>query len=72
MPIIKTVYLSIILITFAFAGLAIKVLLKKNSEFPETEVSRNKELKKRGITCAKHEDMMHHGRQKKDQSCTHC
>lgn len=44
------------LVALAFLGLGVNVFLFKKP-FPETEVSRNKEMHKRGIKCAKCEEM---------------
>jgi hypothetical protein len=47
--------LSIGFIGFAFIGFAITILFKKNGEFPETSISKNKGLRKRKIYCIKTE-----------------
>lgn len=43
----------------AIAGIimAIRIILQKNGKFPETEIGRNKEMRKRGIICAKAEEI---------------
>jgi hypothetical protein len=46
----------LVLIAIAFIALGINIFLFKRP-FPETEVSRNKEMHKRGIKCAKCEEM---------------
>ncbi len=53
----KTLILSIILMGLAFAGFAITILLKKGGKFPDTHVGHNKEMKKRGLSCANNENM---------------
>jgi len=40
------------LIAIAFSGLAIRILLKKGGKFPDLHISRNKNMKDKGITCA--------------------
>jgi len=40
------------MLAIAFAALAIRILIKKNGKFPSLHISRNKEMKKKGITCA--------------------
>lgn len=37
----------------ALAGLAVRILLKPKGSFPDTHVGHNKEMRKRGIACAK-------------------
>ncbi|MDR1543955.1 MAG: hypothetical protein LBS50_06030 [Prevotellaceae bacterium] len=43
--------ITFILLFAGFAMLGIKVFFTKNGKFPNTHISANKELKKRGITC---------------------
>ncbi len=54
----KVFLLSIILVALAIAGLAISIIVKKNRKFPELHIGRNKDLKKRGITCATSQDKL--------------
>ena len=53
---IKLLILSIVLIAMALLGLGISMLIKPHGRFPETHISRNKEMRKRGISCAQHTD----------------
>ena len=53
----KLLLISVIFLLIAFAGLAIRILLKPSGRFPETHVSRNKEMQKLGITCARKTDI---------------
>lgn len=55
---IKILILSIIIIAIAGAGMAITILLKKNGQFPQTQVGHNKEMRKRKIYCAKVQDQI--------------
>jgi hypothetical protein len=54
---IKLLIISLILLSVAFAFLGIRILLKPKGEFPETHISRNREMQKRGITCAQKNDI---------------
>ena len=47
----KIILLSIILLALAFAGIAIKILLKKDGEFAGTCSSNNPLLQKEGAVC---------------------
>jgi hypothetical protein len=49
--------LSALFLAIAFIGMGIRVLLKSHGRFPEIHVGRNKELRKKGITCAKNTDI---------------
>jgi hypothetical protein len=52
----KLLLLSALFITIAMIGFGIRMLVKSHGKFPETHVGRNKEMKKRGITCAQKTD----------------
>ena len=47
----KTILLSIVLLGLCFAGIAIKIILKKNGEFAGTCASNNPYLNKDGESC---------------------
>ena len=48
----KLFFISILLLAFCFAGIAIKLLLKKNGEFTGTCASNNPLLNKEGENCS--------------------
>ena len=48
--------ISAILVGLSLAGLAITILIKPKGQFPETHVGHNREMRKRGITCARSTD----------------
>ena len=49
----KMLLVVIGLIAIAFLGLSIKMILKKGGgKFPELHISRNKDMRDKGITCA--------------------
>jgi hypothetical protein len=54
---IKLLFITILLIILAVIGLAVSIIFSKKGRFPETHVDRNKEMRKRGITCAKKVDI---------------
>ncbi len=52
------VFLAVLIIVgFCFVGLGFNIIFRKNGKFPETEISRNKDMKKLGIKCVKEEEM---------------
>jgi hypothetical protein len=53
---LKLLILSGIFLTLAAVGMGIRMLIKTNGKFPETHISRNPEMKKRGISCAQQTD----------------
>ena len=56
MEILKTLLLTLLIIAVSMALLAITIIIKKNGRFPNTHVSGNKALRKRGIKCAQSQD----------------
>jgi len=67
---IKLLLLSSILVGISLLGLSIRILLVKNGRFPQTSVGKNKEMKKRGITCVKHDEVKCYHELKKEQDCS--
>jgi hypothetical protein len=53
---LKLLILSGIFLSIAAIGFGIRIILKPQGRFPETHVSRNREMRKRGITCAQQTD----------------
>ena len=49
---LKLALLTIALLGLAFAGIAIKILLKKNGEFAGTCASNNPMLQEEAVTCS--------------------
>ena len=54
---LKVLILSVIMLGIAFIGLAFRILFVREGRFPETSVGKNKELRERGLNCARHEEM---------------
>ena len=54
---IKLLIISILFLAFAFAGLAVRILLKPGGRFPETHIGRNREMRKLGISYAQKTDI---------------
>lgn len=49
---LKLIIISIVLLALAFAGIAIKILVKKNGEFAGTCASNNPMLNEKGASCS--------------------
>lgn len=60
---------AVVLMALIFAGLSLNILLKKNGKFPVTSVGRNKEMRKRGISCVKNDEIFCQGNEKARGSC---
>jgi hypothetical protein len=54
---LKLLILSLIFIAIAALGFGIRMLIKSDSRFPDTHVGHNKEMRKRGISCAQNNDV---------------
>jgi hypothetical protein len=67
----KLLILSAIFLALAAVGMGIRMLLKSNGKFPETHISRNPEMRKRGITCAQQNDTGCHSTED-FPGCTSC
>ena len=48
----KLIIISIIVLGIGILGMNFNVIFRKNGRFPETEIEKNKEMRKRGIICA--------------------
>ena len=48
--------LALLLLGLGILGMAVTMLVKKDGKFPDGEISHNKELRQRGIVCAKEEE----------------
>ena len=74
----KTILVAIAVMALCVFGMCFNIIFRKNGQFPETEISRNKELRKRGIRCAKEEEMKLWGRTDRkrptcnESSCSEC
>ena len=51
----KIFLLSLAVVALCVFGMCFNIIFRKNGKFPDGEISRNKELRKRGIVCAKEE-----------------
>ena len=52
------------MVILCIAGMAISIILRKDGKFPDGEISHNRELRSRGIECAKAEELRRWGRNK--------
>ena len=53
--------MKLLLLTFIILGLCVfllcfNIIFRKDGKFPDTEIEHNKEMRKRGIQCAKMEE----------------
>jgi len=55
---IKVLLLTFLIVVICVLLLGIRVFFTKNGTFPDTHIGKNKAMKKRGIHCAKTQDMI--------------
>jgi hypothetical protein len=67
----KLLIISVIFLALAALGMGIRMIIKSNGKFPETHISRNPEMRKRGISCAQHNDTGCHSTED-FPGCTSC
>ncbi len=53
----KVFLVVLVLIAFVVLAMAVGVLFSKKKSFPETSISKNKDMQKLKITCAKHDEL---------------
>jgi hypothetical protein len=68
---LKLVLFAIIIIALSLIGLSISMLVKKGGKFPSSSIGKNKEMKARGITCVRH-DELHCYREEKERKLCGC
>lgn len=60
------------LLALALLGLAVKIIFHKSHRFPETSAGHSKELRKRGITCPRSEEIKCWGKNSGNAGCATC
>jgi hypothetical protein len=60
------------LLAICFLGLGFNIFFRKNGKFPETEIERNREMRRRGIHCVKQEEMVRFKRARKLKELNEC
>ncbi len=67
---LKIFIAAVVLVGLCVIGLCFNIIFRKNGEFPQTEISRNKEMRKRGIRCVNEEERIRMGKKDSAPSCT--
>ena len=63
---------ALTLVGLCVFGLCFNIIFRKNGKFPETEIENNIEMRKRGIKCAKEEEIKLWGKKDKDGRPVSC
>lgn len=66
MATLKIILLAVALVAIAMLGMAIRILLKRDGQFPNTHIGGNKHMKQRGIYCAQTFDKIEQAKAKKE------
>ncbi len=66
---LKLIFLATIIIALSLIGLSIRILVKKGGKFPSSSVGKNKEMKARGITCVRHDELKCYREEKERKMC---
>lgn len=66
---LKLILLATIIIALSLIGLSIRMLVKKGGKFPSSSVGKNKEMKLRGITCVRHDELKCYREEKEKRMC---
>lgn len=64
--------LSIVLLSLAMLGMGLNILIKKRGRFPAYRVGHNRDMKKLGISCVKHDEIRCHNKHLKEKACAGC
>ena len=59
---------ALILVALCVFGLCFNIIFRKDGKFPETEIENNREMRKRGIQCAKMEEKKLWGKKNRKNS----
>ena len=49
-------FAALVLVGLCVIGLCFNIIFRKDGKFPETEIENNREMRKRGIKCAKEDE----------------
>ncbi|MGE0077233.1 MAG: hypothetical protein AB7S48_05155 [Bacteroidales bacterium] len=71
MEVLKLFAIIAIILFVALAGMAVKIMFHKSHKFPETSAGHNKELRKKGISCPKHDEIKCWGKNQ-NNGCATC
>jgi len=66
---LKLILFATIIIALSLIGLSIRMLVKKGGKFPSSSVGKNKEMKARGITCVRHDELKCYREEKEKRLC---
>ena len=70
---LKILILALIIISLSTFGMMLNIIVKKKGRFPAYRVGHNKDMRKLGISCVKHDEIRcHNQRLKEGKDCAGC
>jgi hypothetical protein len=69
---IKILIITTLVLSIGMLGMFLNILVRKNGKFPAYRVGHNKDMKKLGITCVKHEEIKCHKKNIREGNCSGC
>jgi hypothetical protein len=63
---------AVLIMVFVFLLFGVRILFHKSHKFPETSAGHNREMRKMGITCPRHEEIKCWSDKNKQPSCATC
>lgn len=70
---LQLLIITIVMLALAMLGMMLNILIKKKGKFPEFRVGHNRDMRKIGISCVKHDERCSHRKALKgDNSCIGC
>lgn len=64
--------ITLVLLSLAMMGMMLNILVKKKGKFPEYRVGHNKAMRKKGVSCVKHDEINCHRKVLRENGCTGC
>ncbi|MDD2196832.1 MAG: hypothetical protein PHE03_06120 [Bacteroidales bacterium] len=72
MAFFKLLLIVLLILAVVFLMFGVKIFFHKSHKFPETSAGQNPEMKKRGITCATHNEKMLWSKNEGNAGCGTC
>lgn len=72
MLVLKLVLVASLILGLALFGMSVKIVFHKSHRFPETSVGHSKELRKRGVSCPRTEEIKSWRKNAKKADCSTC
>ena len=64
----KVFLADVLFIGLCVLGLGVSIFFRKNGHFPETDISKNKDMKRLGITCPREDELRAQGERFRNKS----